>query len=572
LNAASKHSSSSFSSLATHTFLNLLPRQNNSSRKTGVIACILVFHLLAWLFLKPVWAFGDDYYYAKSAHLLLQGDQHFLFEHFRNRIGLYFPTCLLFGVFGVNPYTISFGPLLFSLLTIACVFFFTNRYAGLLAASLASTLIAFNTLQLSYSIVLFPDIVVAFYTTTMVLVLFRARASGNKPALFALCIAALFMAGLYTKESVLLVLPFLGLLCLVDLRKGQNKLFWLLLPLFSFAFTSGSAYLLFGDAFHPLHVFLNFSSHDLVSYNLEVSRPGGIGLEPHFIFSWLNGQLGILFLLVFSMPTFFKLLHQLYFFSTSREKSQEGEGQKTLFSDFSTYISIYTLLLLAAYLAFFHSSLYGIAFSCDRYWLPLLAPMAICSALALPAMNTYRGWGYIAVFILLAVCNYYLHGFSRSFLSLVFATASGLVLVFNSRPRLRALGFLAPFVILCGYFLIKNSNLLHPEVRTGNALREQLVRMNTGCRKTVLCTEKFTDNCDIYSQFIPFRYLHLAPYAAFDSLQKSAELYVLVDTEENALPIFVTARLNDWKPYYLSKGLLIFKFQGLDSTKWKPTP
>lgn len=176
--------------------------------KNKLLFLILLFHITAWFLLKPVWPFSDDYWYAFHAHNFLEGHLNLTYNQFQNRFGVYIPASFLFYFFGITPYTLALWPLLASCFTIAIVFLFLDKTANTTIAFVSSFLIATNTMQLTYSITIFPDLIVSFYCIAAVLVLYLGRQKDQK-LMYPVLLNVILLLGFLTKETILLVMPFL---------------------------------------------------------------------------------------------------------------------------------------------------------------------------------------------------------------------------------------------------------------------------------------------------------------------------------------------------------------------------
>lgn len=404
-----------------------------------LLGIIILLHITGWLLLKPVWPLSDDYWYSFHAHDLLTQPFHLSSNHFQNRLGVYVPVSILFNYFGINPYTISLWPLIISVFSISIVFLFVEKLLNTTVAFISSFLISTNILQMTYSIALFPDLIVSFYCIAIVLLFYYGRERKPKQVIYPILINVLLIIGFLTKETILLIGPFILIVLIYDLYRKRNILFWkrtLFLGFCSLVFLSLMYYLITGDAFHRIRLMVDFVDHKMMRPAIEEQITS---IWSSNIFRWFNNELGYIFLLLFSIPAFFTL---------KQEK----------LNSFKTYIAAYSILLLIEYIVLFHTKKYGVVIMCDRMWMLLIAPLSILSAYFIfKAENKF----YIVLavmLLLLAITNYYFINLNRALLFVMFLFAVISSYYLRKLNNKWSLILLLPFLILCIHFIYRNSN------------------------------------------------------------------------------------------------------------------
>ena len=273
--------------------------QLDKKNRTIFFFAIIVFtNIVCWLLLRPVWPFSDDLCYVGRAHEFLSPDFRLTQNEFQNRFGVYVPAGILFRFFGSTPYTISLWPLLAGIFTSCIVFNTLRKIHGPLMALLAALLISINVIQVTYSIALFPDLIVAFWGTAAVLLCYETRIAEHQKKWSAFLIVLFIFLGFLTKITIVLIFPFFAVLFLVDYRKKQHQYFWRQIVIQCILFTSIYLliyYMLTGDPFYRWK--------SIKAFNEQISSYDYLRLylNAHYTscFSWINSQMGYFFILIF---------------------------------------------------------------------------------------------------------------------------------------------------------------------------------------------------------------------------------------------------------------------------------
>jgi len=404
-----------------------------------LLGLILLLHTAAWILLKPIAPNGpsdDPFQYAFNANSLINHSYHPDYLPYPNRFGVFVPVSLIFRLFGENPYSTSLWPLIASLLTIALVFFFLNKFADTAIASVAAFLIAVNIEQVSYSLELYPDLIVSFYAFAAVLLLYYGpEQSGNKILSAALFVLTLVL-GFLTKETILLLVPFILLCLITDIIQKKHFRFWkltIVFSLLSLVFLFGFYYRLTGDPFYRIKSMLDLVQNRILDTDMSKSITD---VNSSNLLIWLNHKLAYLFLLLFSIPMLISCIKK-----------------KTLLLE--TYISIYSAYLFVLLAVIFHTPKMGIIYMQDRHWMFLIAPLAVLSASFICRPDKKFLWFLIPTLLILCIYNYFEMGSMRALLFFLFL-AICLILYFVKQGNYKLLTL--PFLFLLVYFVWSNSN------------------------------------------------------------------------------------------------------------------
>ena len=505
-----------------------------------LIFLIIILHIIAWLSLKPVWPFSDDYCYAYHAFNFNKPSFHFSDNVFQNRFGVYVPVSGLYYFFGVNPYTISFWPLIASLSTITIVFITVSRIADKKTALLSCFLITLNILQVTFSTALFPDIFIELYITGSVLFLYHGRETKPDKHLYPFLLIACIFLGILTKETILLIIPFVLLILIHDIYKKKHFLFWKRTSYYACIFISVyfiASYLLTGDPFYKFTATANYNKNGL--YDSHIKEYITSHSEQN-IFKWLNSELPLIFTILFSISILLTV-------------------KKYDLSNFKIFITVFSFLFLLILILCFCTDKYGVLFMMDRIWMPIIPVLCILTAYFI--MNIHNHFCLVLVMLLLILTfyNFNVFGFNRGFLfALFFATT--LITYYLSRKDSRwNYLLLVPFIALTMRFIWTNSNYRAASVQSGDLLKEQIELLNTGKKKIILTDHEFAENYIIYNGFREYDNLIFYPFSKSDSLNEIKELYVIVNNEEVTIPDLIIKEPGKWKKEFDSKKLLIYK-------------
>ena len=187
---------------------------------------IIAFSLLLRLIFFTGSDSSDELEYYKFANQANHGAFELGADHFKFRVGTFYPTALFFRIFGVNEFSGNLLTLLTSIFGIVLIYFlgthFFNEKAGLIAAFLLS----FYPLDVVYATRLLPDIPSAFFMGLGVLLfLYGEKYRKKQNAYYLFSGIALGIAYLIKEVSLIMGLFFAAYF----IYKKKFKLNYLLL-------------------------------------------------------------------------------------------------------------------------------------------------------------------------------------------------------------------------------------------------------------------------------------------------------------------------------------------------------
>ncbi len=217
---------------------------------------LLLLILLLGFVLRLVFFTGtsssDELSYYHYAHQVTEGTFSIELNHFSFRLGIIYPTALLFSLFGVNEFSANAFVLLLSLAGIFLIFLLGkeifNERIGLISAFLLSIF----PLDIFYSTRLLPDIPSAFFMALSVLLFLYAERGMRPMLLYSLSGLSIGIAYLMKEVSLLLGLFFLAYV----IYKKTFKLRYLLMgigPALAVLLIFFVSYLHTGDPFFQKH-------------------------------------------------------------------------------------------------------------------------------------------------------------------------------------------------------------------------------------------------------------------------------------------------------------------------------
>lgn len=173
----------------------------------------------------------DDAAYAQIAHKVSEGS--FTAGSYKGpavfplRVGIIYPTALLFRYIGVSEWSMVFFPFLISLLSVLLAYLCTNYFFGPRAALIAAVFWAFLPLDTIHATILSPDLPAAFFGSLAIIAILHLVDSRfhNPLLLFSGGIAAGVSFGLswLCKESVAYMVPFCAFLMVSTLNKNWKR-------------------------------------------------------------------------------------------------------------------------------------------------------------------------------------------------------------------------------------------------------------------------------------------------------------------------------------------------------------
>ncbi|MFM7823623.1 MAG: glycosyltransferase family 39 protein, partial [Bacteroidota bacterium] len=404
-----------------------------------ILACILAIHMLFWLALRPAVPSTDDLCYLKDAIKVSEGTYEFNSSPKTQRLGIILPTCLFVSAFGTSPYAVSLLPLIFSIATILFIYLHFKRDSSLALA--ISILIAVNTVQITYSCALFPDVVLSLF---MFVIVFSFSKRDENRMFWGFFSAITLVVAFFVKQLVIVLIPLLSYWILRDLIKRRNTHFHKAFTLTFLIVGSAVIYTVYqttGDALFLLksveenhnRVFADMPLGDLI--NRLTWQP----------FVFLNGLVGFWPLILLAIPA---VIHEI---------KNRSIGLHTKY-----------LLYLVCIFWFCSTSLenYSPILLLDRMWLPILIPLCILSAKTIVwQTDAHPSWVNVltsATLILSAGLSFNRGNEGEGVFYLLIPLT--LLLIRKSKTltalpeSAKALTGLVPFILLACWFVISNSN------------------------------------------------------------------------------------------------------------------
>jgi 4-amino-4-deoxy-L-arabinose transferase-like glycosyltransferase len=214
-----------------------------------VISVILLISVVVRLLYFTGMALGDDVFYTTQALSLAQtGRWPPEPYHWNTRLGVILPTVLCIKTLGAQPLAFVLWPLLASTSSVVVCYSLANELAGPKVARLAAIFQAAFPLEVIYSTHLFPDVLVALFSTLSIWCWIRALRR-SKPRDF-LASGAFFAAGYLCRETIVMEGPVFLALSLLEGCPRRTRVLWaLLVPVLAvslecgvYARTTGSAF------------------------------------------------------------------------------------------------------------------------------------------------------------------------------------------------------------------------------------------------------------------------------------------------------------------------------------------
>lgn len=251
----------------------MAPIPSYSNRQVYLIVAALGMLLLGHHLWGYVGHFGfDDIHYARLSRQFAEGVfQTSLGDHYTFRWGLIWLNGLMYKVFGMGDHSSTIVPLTATLLTLWLVGQMSVRLS-LPARAFAMTFTALSEWVFFYSDKIMPDILVMLCSTAAIASIWQHRWGTwqGRPVRSALGLAISLLAGFLCKETILLILPLFGWLCVSDLWQRERRRFWGSATLFGAVgmllyFTA--IYALTGDALGRFHAIAANSYFSACSYD-----------------------------------------------------------------------------------------------------------------------------------------------------------------------------------------------------------------------------------------------------------------------------------------------------------------
>ena len=155
----------------------------------------------------------DPVVYAQNAFNVLQGTFTLKTDSwFAHRLTVFLPVAPLYALFGVGTWTSTAWPLLASFVQLNLVLWVGWRRLGPAPALLATGFLAFAPLDVMYSSILNPDILIATFLTASAIFWIESVEDGGTPSRLGLVLAGLFFAlAFVTRVFAVVILVFFAL-------------------------------------------------------------------------------------------------------------------------------------------------------------------------------------------------------------------------------------------------------------------------------------------------------------------------------------------------------------------------
>ena len=195
----------------------------------------------------------DDAAYAKIAYQIDQGQfSPGSYEGpavFPLRVGILYPTAMLFRYFGISEWSMVFFPFFLSVLSVLLVYVCTNYFFGHQAALIGAAIWMILPLDTFHATILSPDLPSAFFASRAVIVILLLADSlvqyRSIRVIGGLAAGVLFGVSWLCKESVVYMVPFCAFLMVITVRKDwkRNLPIWIGVGVGSFAVLLAEMYI-----------------------------------------------------------------------------------------------------------------------------------------------------------------------------------------------------------------------------------------------------------------------------------------------------------------------------------------
>lgn len=218
------------------------------------------FILLLALAIRLYGMTGDMLYdpivYAQNARNLLEGTFTLRSDSwYAHRLTVFLPVAGLYALFGVGTLTSKVWPLIASLVQLGFLFAIGRRLFDRRVTYLAALLVALAPLDVVYSSILNPDIILAMFLTGSAVCWLLALEGRARPSRIGLVLAGVFFGlAIVTRVFGLILLPFF-LAYAIWRRPSLRSIGWTVAGGLAVAVPLGVAYLVqTGDVFYRMHV------------------------------------------------------------------------------------------------------------------------------------------------------------------------------------------------------------------------------------------------------------------------------------------------------------------------------
>ncbi len=210
--------------------------------------------------------------YARLATNLAHGGFDAL-NHYSFRLTLICTTALCYKILGINDWTSALPALLFSIGTLLLIYHLL-KHESWQVLTIGLALFAFNNWNFFYSDKLMPDVAVTFFVFLFgfVVYLFKYLPQERPVFVYSFLAAMALFLGLNSKETVVLIVPWVIWLIGTDVFLKRSLKFWFQFVAFGVVFLLGYlivCQLAFGNAFERFHAIVSNSYLNACSYDQQ---------------------------------------------------------------------------------------------------------------------------------------------------------------------------------------------------------------------------------------------------------------------------------------------------------------
>jgi|GEM_PF-1647536 len=513
----------------------------------GIFLFVIGFIGCYWYFAFDGFYFFDDVAYSRYAWDVTQGsftiNQNDTFAH---RLGVFIPVAIIYSVAGISDYATILWPLLAFVSTAFIVFFQLRKYSTSIAL-FAVVVASLNFYPIFFSNKLYPDSIVAFFTTAAAFVVWKVITSSTIKIFFhALVFCLLLFAAFVTKETITFYAPFYLLVFVIDIIKKRNTKFWvyslgigivLLITYFTIY------YLKTGDAFYRFKVIQEGHYSFAMSYYDKSFREiiPRLTYEPFIMF--INSEMAIPLVLAF--PLLFSI----------RKKDFIN------LSEFESFWKVLCLILLVM-LWFCSTSFkfYNPLSLQPRMYLLLIPTLSIVAATALVKADKGRIIFYGILFAVCAGISYYFHFSSM----LVYALLTGYFILRiyfnNSSLSFKIIPLLFILLIHPVYSMIKPSDT---DYKNEKEIVTKFLMDNKG-NNLVLVDDQLLSGYPYYYKFVKNSHYQYQGYKKDIPANFEGTIFVLVNKKTfvnlaERPPMFAIQEPEQWQKIFQKGNVILYR-------------
>ncbi|MBU0763006.1 MAG: glycosyltransferase family 39 protein, partial [Candidatus Altiarchaeota archaeon] len=220
---------------------NLIDKVAGDKTRLFLLA-ILVVGLLIRLYFFIGFNRSDVPQYAVEAFWVEKEGLKLPFTIIQTRLMMIYPTVVLYKIFGINNFSISILPLIYDLGNIVLIYLMGRLFFSQRVGLVAALLLAFYPLHVLYSTQLMPDVIIAFFTSLSLYLLFKSDFTdgknekttylgAKKSEIISFCGGISLGLSYLLREQALIFLLFIGIYCgfniIIKKRGLRNYVFFM---------------------------------------------------------------------------------------------------------------------------------------------------------------------------------------------------------------------------------------------------------------------------------------------------------------------------------------------------------